>query len=177
MDETQTPTKRLTVVRHAQADHEALHDVDRALTATGRSDAAIIGRRLEQSGVRPTMVLCSSAVRARETWAQIAEAYGSAVEAMHVRFLDVLYGADVQEVLNLAQEAGEEIQDLLIIGHEPVTSAVAHYLAGPASQEAAALRVRSGMSTATAALLNYQGSWQRLERHGAVLTGLATPRS
>lgn len=177
MSETQTPMKRLTLVRHAQADHDALHDVDRALTPTGRTDAASIGERLHQAGVRPTVVLCSSAVRARQTWELAADAYGDAVQEMQVQFLDLLYGADVQEVVELVQAVAEETADVLVIGHEPVTSAVAHYLAGPSSQEAAALRVRSGMSTATAALLSYRGPWQRLERHGAVLTGLATPRS
>lgn len=175
MTQTQTPMKRLTLVRHAQADHDALHDVDRALTGSGRMDAVHIGKRLEQSGVHPTLVLCSSATRARQTWEQMARAYDSGAD-IQVQFLDLLYGADVQEVLELLQGIGEETQELLVIGHEPVTSAVAHYLAGPASQDAAALRVRSGMSTATAALLSYQGPWQRLDRHGAVLTGLATPR-
>ncbi|HLR28590.1 MAG TPA: histidine phosphatase family protein [Ruania sp.] len=176
MTQTQTPMKRLTLVRHAQADHNALHDVDRALTGSGRMDAVHIGKRLEQTGVRPTLVLCSSATRARQTWEQMARAYDSGAEGIQVQFLDLLYGADVQEVLELLQGIDEATQDLLVIGHEPVTSAVTHYLAGPASQDAAALRVRSGMSTATAALLSYQGPWQRLDRHGAVLTGLATPR-
>src|SRR5699024_4684535 len=118
----------------------------------------------------------SSATRARQTWEQMARAYDSGAEGIQVQFLDLLYGADVQEVLELLQGIDEATQDLLVIGHEPVTSAVTHYLAGAASQDAAALRGRIGWSTGRAALPSDQGPWQRLDRHGAVRTGLATPR-
>src|SRR5699024_10237811 len=111
MTQTQTPMKRLTLVRHAQADHDALHDVDRALTASGRMDAVQIGRRLEQSGVQPTLVLCSSATRARQTWEQMSGAYDTDAAQIQVQFLDLLYGADVQEMLELLQGIGEDSQD------------------------------------------------------------------
>ena len=177
MSELEAETKRLTLLRHAQAEHHATHDVDRTLTVGGRADAHAIGERLRESAIVPQLVLCSSAARARQTWELAANAYGDGAEAIEVQYLDLLYGADLEEVLDLLHGVGEEVSEVLVVGHEPVTSAVAHYLAGPSSQEAAALRVRTGMSTATAALLSYRGPWARLDRHGAVLTALATCRN
>lgn len=177
MSDIEAPTKRLTLLRHAQADQSATHDVDRALTLTGRGDARAIGERLHEAGITPQLVLCSTATRAKQTWQLAANAYAEAAETIDVQYLDLLYGADLEEVLELLQGLAEETTDVLVVGHEPVSSAVAHHLAGPSSQEAAALRVRTGLSTATAALLSYRGPWARLGRHGAVLTGLATCRS
>lgn len=177
MSDLEAPTKRLTLLRHAQAEHHATHDVDRALTLDGRADARAIGQRLQESGITPQLVLCSTAIRARQTWELAANAYGEVAEAIDTQYLDLLYGADLEEILDVLHGVSEEVSDVLVVGHEPVTSAVAHYLAGPSSQEAAALRVRTGMSTATAALLSYRGPWPRLDRHGAVLTALATCRS
>ncbi|HLS62325.1 MAG TPA: histidine phosphatase family protein [Ruania sp.] len=177
MSDIEVPTKRLTVLRHAQAEQNAIHDVDRGLTLAGRGDARVIGERLHEAGVRPQLVLCSSAARAQQTWQLVANAYGEDAEAIEVQYLELLYGADLEEVLTLLHEVSEETADVLLVGHEPVSSAVAHHLAGPSSQEAAALRVRTGLSTATAALLSYRGPWSRLDRHGAVLTALATCRS
>ena len=177
MTELEDETKHLTLLRHAQAEHHATHDVDRTLTLDGRGDARAIGQRLQESAVVPQLVLCSSATRARQTWELAANAYGTDAEAIDIQYLDLLYGADLEEVLDLLHGVSEEVTDVLVVGHEPVTSAVAHYLAGPSSQEEAALRVRTGMSTATAALLSHRGPWARLERHGAVLTALATCRS
>ena len=174
MSDFEAGIKRLTLLRHAQADHNATHDVDRALTLSGRGDARTIGERLHEAGVVPQLVLCSTATRARQTWQLAANAYGEAAETIAVHYLDVLYGADLEELVTLLQGLPEETTDVLVVGHEPVSSAVAHHLAGPSSQEAAALRVRTGLSTATAALLSYHGPWQRLGRHGAVLTALAT---
>lgn len=176
MSDLEAPTKRLTLLRHAQAGHHATHDVDRTLTPDGRADARAIGERLQEGGIVPQLVLCSSAARARQTWEQAANAYGDATEAIDTQYLDLLYGADPEEVLDLLRGLSEDVSEVLVVGHEPVTSAVAHHLAGPSSQEAAALRVRTGMSTATAALLSYHGPWQRLDRHSAVLTALATCR-
>lgn len=177
MSDLEAETKRLTLLRHAQAEHHATHDVDRALTLDGRGHAQAIGQRLHENGILPQLVLCSTATRARQTWELAANAYGQEAETIAVQYLDLLYGADVEEVLGLLQGLNDEVSDVLVVGHEPVTSAVAHHLAGPSSQEEAALRVRTGMSTATAALLSYRGPWQRLDRHGAVLTALATRRS
>ena len=177
MSDIEVPTKRLTLLRHAQADQNALHDVDRTLTLAGRGDARVIGERLHEAGVAPQLVLCSSATRAQQTWQLVANAYGATAEAIEVQYLELLYGADLEEMLELLQGLGEETTDVLVVGHEPVSSAVAHHLAGPSSQEAAALRVRTGLSTATAALFSYRGPWQRLDRHSAVLTALATCRS
>ncbi|SED91804.1 SixA phosphatase family protein [Ruania alba] len=168
--------KRLVLLRHAQAEHGALRDVDRALSIDGRAHARLVGERLLASTGVPDLVLCSAAVRTRQTWQLVAVGMEGAADDVEVRHLDELYGADVTDMLDVLCAAPEAATRLLVVGHEPVTSAVAHLLAGPGSEDAATHRVRTGISTAMAALLTHDGSWSSLGRRSSVLTGLVSGR-
>ena len=61
--------KTLWLLRHAKASQggDGLADRDRPLNARGRDAAARIGRHLAEREVCPELVLCSSALRTRET--------------------------------------------------------------------------------------------------------------
>ena len=69
----------LVVLRHAKAAGEpGVNDTQRPLTGRGRRDAGAAGRWLLAQGIRPDLVLCSSARRTRETWEQVSAAMGAA---------------------------------------------------------------------------------------------------
>src|SRR5262249_36106576 len=61
--------KRLFLLRHAKSawDDPALRDRDRPLAPRGRKAAKRIARWTRKHDVRPQLVVCSSAVRARQT--------------------------------------------------------------------------------------------------------------
>ena len=61
--------KRVWLLRHAKSswDDELLGDHERPLAPRGRKAAARIARWAAANGLRPDLVLCSTAVRARAT--------------------------------------------------------------------------------------------------------------
>lgn len=169
-------TRHLTLMRHAKTEPlgSTGTDFDRSLSLDGRRQASAVAERLREHGALPDLVLCSAAVRARQTWQLIAAALGAQAHSIEVRSLEELYGADTGEILDLVRTLDDSVASVLVVGHEPVISALAHLLAGANSQEAATFRVRTGMSTATLAFLEVRGPWSGLRSRSAVLTGLAT---
>ena len=58
------------------ADPALLADIDRPLTERGRRDAADLAEHLRLSGCRPQLVLCSPALRTRQTLDLVAPGLG-----------------------------------------------------------------------------------------------------
>jgi phosphohistidine phosphatase len=110
--------KILYILRHAKAETGNPHqdDHDRHITQVGIDAATAMGQHFSRQGVRPDLVICSSAVRARETWATVQEAYGRDVP---VQYNERLYLASVNETMQLVGAVGEAVQRLLIVGHNP----------------------------------------------------------
>ena len=67
--------RTLFLVRHAQAldTSQGQKDVDRKLSEVGRAEASHIGRDLYNLYPNPEQILCSSALRARDTAQILAE--------------------------------------------------------------------------------------------------------
>ena len=69
-------TLRLILTRHAKSswDDPLMSDHDRPLNARGKAAAADLGGWLASRSYLPGQVLCSDALRTRETWEGIAPA-------------------------------------------------------------------------------------------------------
>lgn len=103
---------RLTLIRHAKSSWDGDEtDHDRPLNKRGRRAAEALGRWLE--GRMPEEVLCSDAVRARDTWRRIAEAGGGPTP----RLVPQLYNADCDTILKVLRRAAAP--DVGIVGHNP----------------------------------------------------------
>lgn len=110
-------TKRLIVLRHAQA--EPLtdgSDHERSLTPEGRDQARAAGAALASDGVVPDHVACSTALRARQTFELAAQALPHSPSADYERDL---YGADVSTALELTTRTDPAVETLLVVGHNP----------------------------------------------------------
>src|ERR671921_212111 len=69
MEEPEPEHRTLVLVRHAKSSWDLdVDDHERPLSGRGRRDAVAIGQELAKRGIRPDLVLCSTAVRTRETW-------------------------------------------------------------------------------------------------------------
>ena len=90
--------KQLFLLRHAKSswDDSELADHDRPLAPRGRRAVKLIAEHLRREGVTPALVLCSSALRTRETLEGIASALG---ESISVQIEDELYAAPVRRLL------------------------------------------------------------------------------
>ncbi len=116
---------RLILLRHgkAQADAPSGQDFDRVLTARGRSDAALVARKLADAGHTPDLVLVSPAARAAQTWEAAAPFFPDA----QVEMAPALYHIEPQDILDLAEE--QAAQTVMVVGHNPGLGELAAYLA------------------------------------------------
>lgn len=110
--------KTLYFLRHAKSDwgDMALSDHQRPLNARGRRATAKIGAALRQQGVNPGKVLCSTAVRARETLERVMQA-GDFDWPVH--YVAELYGASADRILAVIREQPDAQDSLLLVGHNP----------------------------------------------------------
>lgn len=110
--------KTIYILRHAKADSGSAgqDDHDRHLTQRGVDAARAMGQYFAQQGIRPDLVLCSTAARARETWDQLRAAHGPDAR---VAYDDRLYLASVNDMFPLISPVEESVRRLLIVGHNP----------------------------------------------------------
>jgi phosphohistidine phosphatase len=114
--------KHLALCRHAKsswADPD-LADRDRPLNARGRRAAILVGRYLRDNHVRPELVLCSPATRARQTLELLQLA-----PTTEVLIDDQLYGAAPSELLTRLQDIPARINSAMLIGHNPAVEQLA----------------------------------------------------
>ena len=109
---------RLWLLRHAKSSWEdpAARDEDRPLAPRGALAAERMRDHLEALGIRPELVLCSSAVRARQTLAAVLPALGGALE---VRIEPGLYTFDAGVLLARLGEVSPAVSSVLVVGHNP----------------------------------------------------------
>ena len=159
--------RRLVLLRHAKAEHGAdMPDTLRPLALQGRRQCADLGLRLVTAGLVPERVLVSSAVRTRQTWDLLRGAFAAAPEP-DVAVDDRIYDAGPAQLLEVLAEVDPRVRSVLVVGHEPTLSLVAHTLAGT-GQPGHLAQVASGLPTGSAAVLEVS-SWDSLTRDGAVL--------
>lgn len=116
---------RLILMRHAKSawGNPSLSDHDRALNDRGRRSCEVIGKWLAQNEYTPDQVLCSSALRTKETWDGIAPHLPEAA----VDYDRALYLAE-PETLRAALDRAMG-QCVMVIAHNPGIAAFAARMA------------------------------------------------
>ncbi|GAA3214360.1 histidine phosphatase family protein [Actinocorallia longicatena] len=123
-------SKRLAVLRHSKAVQVlGLADHERSLAERGRGDAAAMGGYLRSSGVVPDQVLCSTALRTRETLD------GLALGDVPVAFERGIYIGDGYDLLTLIQITEDDVDTLLLVGHNPAVHELVLVLSGESVPE------------------------------------------
>jgi phosphohistidine phosphatase len=109
-------TLRLILTRHAKSswDDPTVADHDRPLNARGIRSAGLIGGWLASRGDVPGEVLCSDALRTRETWDHIAPHLGGA-PALTLK--PALYHAGPDVMLAVLRHATQPV--VMMLGHNP----------------------------------------------------------
>ncbi|WNM33521.1 histidine phosphatase family protein [Streptomyces sp. Li-HN-5-11] len=168
------PLRRLVVLRHAKsAWPEAVADHERPLAARGRRDAPAAGRALAEADCLPDLALCSTALRARQTWELASAQWGTPPP---VRYDPRLYAAGVPALLAAVREAPPEVGTLLLLGHNPGLEELVLELAREGLDDALD-RLREKFPTSAIAVLAWRGTgWRALAPGTALLTELIVPR-
>lgn len=105
---------RLFLLRHAEAEPDALTDAERALTDLGREQAARVGEFCRRHLIRPDLVLSSPFRRAQETARPVAAAIGA--ECVVEGFL--ASGMRPEDALR-ELVAYRRAHGVMIVGHQP----------------------------------------------------------
>ncbi|MGX4693498.1 SixA phosphatase family protein [Streptomyces sp. JNUCC 63] len=168
------PLRRLVVLRHAKsARPEGVADHDRPLAPRGRRDAPAAGRALAEADCLPDLALCSTALRARQTWELASAQWGTPPP---VRYVSELYAADVFDLLAAVRKAPPEVETLLLVGHNPGLEDLVLELAGDSLDDTLD-RLRVKFPTSAIAVLSWHGlTWRSLTPRAALLTDFMVPR-
>ena len=166
---------RLYLLRHAKSswDDPDLGDAERPLAPRGERAARRVAGLLREQGVKPDLVLCSPARRARETLEAVAPAFGSGTE---LRVEEDLYGAGAGELLARLRQVSPGTRSVMVVGHNPGIHDLALELVG-AGEETALADLRHKFPTAAlATLMVAEGGWAELDRGRAELDAFVVPR-
>lgn len=159
--------RSLYLLRHAKSswDDPGLADHDRPLAPRGHRNAAALAEHLRAAGISPSLILCSSAQRARETLAGVLSALDAEAEIL---IEDCLYGAGTERLLTRLREVPHDVPSVMVVGHNP-------------GLEDLAARLDAGTSGAplpTAALATFElaSDWPAIALGTAKLIDRYTPR-
>ena len=164
----------LHLLRHAKSDRdEHVEDHERPLSRRGREAARHIGRSLPEALGRIDLVLCSTALRTRETAELVLAGFAP---PPRVEFDDALYLAGQPALLRRLRRLDETAGAVLVVGHNPGLQELAVALALPAAPRYRALASGKFPTTARASFA-IEGPWASLGRSPHALTDYVTPKS
>ena len=120
--------RTLILVRHAKSswDDIGLPDTERPLAERGKRDAPMMGKRLAKQQVKPDLILSSPARRALSTAQIIAKELGYKTRDIVVD--DRLYATKPETLLAVAGELSDKQKCVMLFGHNPEFSELAHHL-------------------------------------------------
>src|SRR5579859_6878867 len=159
------------LLRHAKSDWPDVPDRDRPLAKRGQRDAPVVGRWLRDQGYQPEIVICSAALRTRQTWDLVAPELGGSPS---VTFEPRAYAASAITLLYLVRELPAACRSVLLVGHNPGVSELASTLVEAAGNEtpgSPGLR----FPTAAVAVLEFDGDWSALALARARLLAYTSP--
>lgn len=119
--------KTLIIQRHAKAEKDGEDDLSRPLSPVGLSNAAVQGETMRQMEIFPELILHSHAMRARQT----AEIMAVKLELSQGYTVEdsALYACDSSEFISIIRNLPDEINSVLIVGHNPAIEITADALA------------------------------------------------
>ena len=161
---------QLLLMRHGKAvQSDSIADRERALTPRGVRDTQAIARVIARD-FHPDRILCSPALRTRETLAALLPAIG---EVRDVAFVDELYDppGDYVSVISANAQASEQ---LLVIGHNPAVQETAVTLTGSGDRTLRS-EIRDKFPTSAVAALAFDRPWPGIEPLSGRLLAFLSP--
>lgn len=120
--------KKLYLIRHAKAswDHPEQNDFDRTLTEQGEIDAHEMAKQLQESKIKPDLILSSSADRALKTAQIFAEELRYPIK--NIATDAHIYTGGVEELVKVIKELKAKYDTVFLVGHNPSLTLLSHYL-------------------------------------------------
>ncbi|WP_018239883.1 histidine phosphatase family protein [Ensifer sp. BR816] len=164
------PAFRLILLRHARSGWAlpGQRDFDRTLDETGYAEAELIAQSAADHGICPDIILCSTAVRCRQTVEPFRGALG---EDIDIRYVDQLYAGPAAVYTDLV-EAHAGRASLLLVGHNPMIEDVFRKFLG---EEQFAAALANGYPPAGLAVIDFSARPAAGRNSSAVLSTLLVP--
>jgi phosphohistidine phosphatase len=173
---TENKMTTLYLLRHAKSAHDApgLEDKDRGLNSRGHAAAARLGRYLRDQGIIPELILCSTAVRTRQTLEILSEAAAWVDDGPEIRYENRLYLASPADIRSVVA-AANAFSKVMVVGHNPGLQDFALELVKPGNKYIEFLRDK--YPTGALAVLDAAGHrWDSLGYRSLALTAFVRPR-
>ena len=124
--------KTLILLRHGKSDWDAdyVGDHQRPLAKRGQKASIKVGRFLARTNEVPELVLCSTALRTQETL-ELAMDAGEWTD-VDVKYDNTIYHAGYDQMLRSLAALPDDVERVMVVGHEPTTSLLAGQLIGGA---------------------------------------------
>jgi len=160
--------KTIYLLRHGKSDWDADfdRDRDRPIGKRGRRAARKIARFMETNDIHPDIILCSDALRTRQTIGHVLDELEWPQSL--VRYDERLYLAPVERLYEVIRELTDE-SSALVVGHEPT-------LARAAARMTETPDIDVPTATLVGIALDIEG-WQETEDESGRLTLHVKPRS
>jgi phosphohistidine phosphatase len=168
--------KTILLLRHAKSawGHPALDDHERPLNKRGERAAQAMAEHIVRKAPRPDLVLCSTAVRTRQTLAPLI--HRLAPPAPPIALEKGLYLAPEATLLARLQAVSDHVSTVLLIGHNEGIGELAEDLPGKGSAGARASLEEKFPTGALATFEIPDGPWQHLALGAAELLSFVRPR-
>lgn len=116
--------KTLVLIRHAKSSWaEPLQaDYDRPLNERGRTDAPAMGERLKKLGLKPDLIVSSTAKRAAQTAKRNAEGVG--YDEQKIQWVEKLYHASPATLEDVVAGLEDNVQTVFLVSHN---NGLTHY--------------------------------------------------
>lgn len=166
--------RRLMLLRHAKsAWPTGTDDHERPLAGRGRKSAPLVGNYMAEHGLVPQLAILSTARRAQETWALVAQSFAKPVAR---RDEPRIYEAAATAILDVIKAVEPGIATLLLVGHNPGFERLAVGLAGSGDNDALA-RLGQKYPTAALAVIDFEAArWSDLTAGSGRLERFVTPK-
>ncbi|MDA8744676.1 histidine phosphatase family protein [Rubripirellula amarantea] len=115
-------TRQILLMRHAKSDwgDRSLSDHERPLNLRGLHDAPRMAHWLATNDLIPDLILCSTAVRARETVDLMMKCWSGSTKLVH---LSDLYLAVPETIIEIIAQNGDGACRVMVMAHNPGISA------------------------------------------------------
>jgi phosphohistidine phosphatase len=159
-------TKTLILMRHAKSSwsHTGLDDHDRPLNKRGRRSAAALGEWLREHDWLPDQVICSDAVRTKETFSGLKL-------TVKPEFTADLYRVTANQMLRVLASASGDC--VLMLGHNPAIAGFAGQLVDEAPDHPRFFDYPTG---ATLVVQFDIDDWARIAWRGGQVMEFVVPR-
>jgi phosphohistidine phosphatase len=167
--------KLIFLLRHAKSswDEPGVADVERPLSPRGERTARRMGRRMADNPLLPELVLCSPARRTVDTLALVEQELGA---KLSTRMEPAIYLAEPRALLDLLRKAPDDIERLMLVGHDPGLPRLALILTR--GQSGAVIeRLKAKFPTGALAIIECEATrWRELKPGACRLSTFIVPR-